>query len=199
MDGNTAYNTPPDPYNCLLNTTLLLTSCTVQSMSVQDFLAKHVVGFKLPKSFENLVTDMIESELPNWETDFCFLYFYCVEKVYITISDTYSDILQHIVKKRKRVYLEALGLTPFKPQTQTKDTKGKEAPQVDPEKGKQASKDDGEQGKEASKADTQEKKAPKVDGGQGNDETDKGTYKVTVRYPSSINLSSFIKTPYILF
>ena len=152
MDGNTVHNTPPDPYNCLLNTTLLLTSCTVQSLSVQAFLAKHKEGLVLRPSFETLVTAMISTELPTWTTDFCFLYFYCVEKVYVTISDTYSDILQKQTGKRKRVYLEGLGLTPYKPLT--KETK---------------------------------------------EVNDMDTYKVTVKYPSSINLSSFIKNPYILF
>ena len=138
MDGNTAqYATP------------LLTSCTVQSLSVHDYLGKHTQG--LDPSFETLVINMIITELDNWTTDFCFLYFYCVEKVYITISDRYSDILQKNVGKRKRVYLEGLGLTPYKPQTKEKKE------------------------------------------GQ-----DKDKYKCTVRYPSSINLSSFIKTPVLI-
>ncbi len=109
MDGNTVQYTTP-----------LLTSCTVQSLSVYDYLEAN--NLKMECSFEKLVTTMIINELllDNWTTDFCFLYFYCVGKVYITISDLYSGILQQNAGKRKRVYLHHLGLTPYKLQTKEK-------------------------------------------------------------------------------
>ena len=86
-----------------------------QSRSLDEFLLKQGSPALL-QTLDTKVTDLIIALLAGWKTDFCFLFYYAVEKAYLVIiARTLPALLLRIVKRREKAKLEALKLHPYHP------------------------------------------------------------------------------------
>ena len=110
----------PNPQSVLSTLTAIMLLRYV-SLSLNSHFTKHSLQ-ALDPSFESIVTARIIAKLADWKRDFCILYYAVIEDEYLTISNRHSELLQNNKIKRKKVYLEPLGLIPFKPRTRNEVT-----------------------------------------------------------------------------